>query len=533
MTFDARTQNALERARQQVFQAHYRDSNFTGCGIGFRRRGGIVTDEPAVVAMVINKRPASIVSRGRLLPQAVTIDGQPYRVDVVKAGPLSFSALTSARAQAAPDGSGPPVTGIMRPPLQGCSISNFNNGATGTFGCLVTDNSDGTWCVLSSQHVMARDGQAVSGELIIQPAAQDGGIEALGIALLKRWIAIGQGTNDVDAAIAQLIDQDNISQAVADSLMGPISPSHPVVGMLVADDSQTCGRNCFLSRIDTTIDLLNVTMAAATASSPAVIAPSVGMNIEKVGRTTGYTSSTVDAIGVQAKVNYGSISYTLSDLIWTQAFSLQGDSGAVACQGGNGTTYAPLNPACEGGGSGGGCALLDAISTYYDIPLNTSANNTLADNFRDNFLAQSNTGQLLIGTTYLNTQAVINRLNSATGAAYNQSQAQAEAQALYSEYHALESVLAGSAGSTAVVTSEQVNAVAQILSGLTRPADSGGTGMLNAAESRAGWVLFSDILVNVIGMNRQQVIDYMNMSSVFQRVRSGLASVPTIGSISP
>lgn len=531
MTFDAKTRNALERARQQVFQAHYRDSNFTGCGIGFRRRGGTLTDEPAVVAMVINKRPASIVSRGRLLPEAVTIDGQPYKVDVVKAGPLSFSALTSQRAQAAADSAGP-VTGTMRPPLQGCSISNFNNGATGTFGCLVTDNGDGTWCVLSSHHVLARDGLAASGELIIQPGAQDGGIEALGIALLKRSIAIGTGTNIVDAAVAQLIDQNNTSQAVADGLMGPISPSHPAVGMVVADDSQSCGRNCFLSRMDYTLGSLDVTLAAATAGSIAVVVPSVGMNIEKVGRTTGYTSSTIDATGVQVKVNNGTIAYTLSDLIWTQAFSLQGDSGAVACVGGNGITYAPLNPACESAGSGG-CALLDAISTYYDIPLNTSANSTLADNFRDNFLAQSNTGQLLIGTTYLNTQAVINRLNSATGAAHNQAEAQAEAKALYSSYHALESVLAGSAGPTAVVTSEQVNAMGEILSGLTRPVASGGTSMLNAAESTACYTLFSDVLVNVIGMNQRQVIDYMNMSSVFQRVRAALTSVPTIGSVSP
>lgn len=521
MKLDADTLGTLERARRQLFQVHRGDPNFTGCGIGFRRRGGRVTDEPVVIAMVINKRPVGTLSSQRLLPRTVEVDGQQCGVDVVSAGPLTFSST-----QAVDTDVSVPITGIFRPPLQGCSISNVNdNGSTGTFGCLVTDNSDGTLCLLGSNHVLARDGAAVTGEVITQPALGDGGSVALGIGFLKQAIAFGSGTNDVDAAIAQLTDQGNYSQGVVGDLMAPISPSHPAVGMVVADDSLSCGTNCYLSRMDLTVTALGLTLLAATDSSSAIVEPEVGMAIEKVGRTTGYTSSTVDAVGAQVKVNFSGTQVTMSDMIWTESFSQPGDSGAVVCQGGNGETYASSADEC---GNDVTCALLSAIGTYYNVPLGTSANNTLADEFRDNFLAQSNTGQLLIGTTYLNMQVAINRLNTDTGTAHNQSIAQARAQALYSEYHALAATLITSASPKATVTSSQVNGVASILFGLTAPVSLGGAAMLTADESAAAWNVYSDVLTHAVGMDRQQLIDYLNESTVFQTVRAQLAAVPTI-----
>jgi hypothetical protein len=518
----------LGRVRRRIFTAHRGDLNFTGCGIGFRRRGGTVTDEPVVIAMVVRKRPEASVSRIRLLPRTIDVDGRAWGVDVVEAGPVTASGLEGVPAVALVDqAAGVPVTQqLVRPPAQGCSISNFNSGGgTGTLGCFAVDNADSTVCVISSAHVLARFGQAQNGELIIQPGTADHGTEVDGIASLKSSVLATSGKHQVDAATALLTDQLDYSAGVVGNLMAPISPSHPAVGMVLADDSAACGRNCYLSRMDTTISKLGVVLVGSTGTSSAIVAPQVGMPIEKVGRTSGYTSTIVDAIGADIKVNYGGTTVTMSDMIWTQGMSVGGDSGAVACKGGNGVTYAPLPSWCT---NPGGCALVDAFATYYNLPLTTSANLTLADEIRDHFLAMSNTGQLLIGLTYLNAQTAIDRLKANTGPTHNQSAAQAAAQSLYAQYHDLIAKLAASSSPTATVTSSEVNAAASILYGLAAPVSAGGTAMLTAAESSAAWTLFSDIVKPTVGMGHRQLIDYMNESSVFQKVQNQLAAIPTI-----
>jgi hypothetical protein len=533
MTLDRRVMGPLGRVRRTIFAAHRADLNFTGCGIGFRRHGGHVTDEPVVIAMVVRKRPEASISRMRLLPRTIDVDGRAWGVDVVEVGPLTATGLTSvplADAAVAPqaDGLAPdtPITQqLVRPPKLGCSISNFNSGPVGTLGCFATDNTDGTVCVVSSAHVLARYGAAKTGELIVQPALADNGVEADGIASLKRFVPVGSSTNYVDVGLALLTDQGAYSTDVVGGFMSPISPSHPAVGMVVADDSAACGENCFLSRMDRTISQLNVSLIGSTSSSTAVVAPQVGMHIEKVGRTSEYTSTFVDAIGAQIKVNYGGTTVTFSDMIWTQAMSLGGDSGAVACKGGNGTTYAPLPPWCTNPSP---CALVDAFATYYNLPLTTSANLTIADEIRDHFLAMSNTGQLLIGVTYLNAQTAIDRLNANTGSAHNQAVAQAVALTLYNQYHDLVAKLAASPSPTATVTSSEVNAAASVLFGLAAPVSAGGTAMLTAAESSAAWTLFSDIIKPTVGMDRTQLINYMNESATYQKVRDQLAAIPTI-----
>ncbi len=534
MKLDRRVTIPLGQARRRVFAAHRGDLSFTGCGIGFRHRAGELTDEPVVIAMVVRKRPEASVSRWRLLPRTVEVDGRAWGVDVVEAGPVTASGVSGLRAPMAPAGqaAGVPVTQkLTRPPEPGCSISNFNGGDTGTLGCFAMDNSDGTICVVSSAHVLARFGQAVTGELIIQPGAgADHGTEADGIASLKRSVLAGAGTHNVDAAIALLTDQADYSPSVVGNLMAQISPSHPAVGMVMADDSAACGRSCFLTRMDKTVTKLGVTLIGATKSSTAVVAPTALTPIEKVGRTSGYTSTIIDATGVDIKVNYGGSIVTMSDMIWTQGMSLGGDSGAVVCVGGNGVTYAPLPPWCTAPSP---CALVDAFATYYDLPLTTGANLTLADEIRDHFLAMSNTGQLLIGVLYLNAQTAIDRLKASTGPAHNQPAAQAVAQSLYAQYRDLVAKLAASSSPTAVVTSSEVNAAASILFGLAAPASAGGTAMLTNAESAAAWTLFSDVVKPAVGMDREQLIDYMNEASVFQKVYNQLLGIPTINVTGP
>jgi hypothetical protein len=552
---DEEVKAALHRAKRQVLDAHGDDPDVNGAGLSFRIRGGkLFRDEPVVTVFVTRKRPEAMVSRSRLLPRAVEVDGKSWGVDVVQAGPFrSFVAPATAQAPAygrraefarkanerlvggpdAPD----ELTNRYLPPVQGCSISNIEDGGTaGTLGCFVTDLTDGTICVLSCNHVMARSGLGKVHEDIIQPGGLDGGTRADKIAWLKRWGPLVSGT-EVDAAIAQVDNQklgSGYSTAVANDLMAPISAAHPAVGMVVAGDFFST----FLTNMDATVTEMNVQLLGASGqpgSMSEIVAPEPFMNIEKVGRTTAYTSATIIGIGfddipVDVGGDVGIIEY--QNLTWTLFFSQAGDSGSVACAGGSGNLkeillFLSLLTLCE---------ILELLGAYYDIPIDQGNNPQLSDDLRDNFLSQSMTGQLLIALTYNNTKTVTDRLNQRNGKAHNQSLAQAHATALYSKYQPIASQLLTSSSPTAVFTKSDLSVVTQVMEGLIFPVKIGGTDMLTGSEANAVESLYSQVLKPAVGMNRQQLLDYMNTQSVFETVYNTIAAVPTIklyGTISP
>ena len=507
-------QPALRQASQKIFDAYGRDIQFTGCGIGLRQRDGDRTDEPVVIAMVTKKLPAGAVSRSRLLPRTVEAGGRRWGVDVVEVGPLTLAPLRGA-ADARPEVGGP-ITGKFRPPLQGCSVSDATgpSGDTGTFGCLVRDTSDGTICVFGSNFVIAQSGLAASGASVVQPGQFDGGTSGDGIATLKRYVPFtASGQNTVDAAIAQLTSQSGYSQNVADNLMKPISAAHPVVGSCIASDAQ--GLNCFLGRMDLTLAGIGAELLPATPGSPCTVAPQVGMHIEKVGRSSGYTSSTVDALAAQVNVYDSNRKRTLvfADMIWTQAFFLPGDNGAVACEGGNGRTFVPPPKAT--------CPLLASVGHYFDLPL--TKDNSLSSQLKNEFLAQSLVGNLLIGLVYDNSQTVINRVKG--------KQAPGEelgfALSFYDKYRKLVKAALADPGSTKLkVTQGNLNDFVFILSGLS---GAGGVPpILKPAETQALDTIYNEVLVHTKGKDFAQMVAYMNEVSVYEKVVKALAKVPTI-----
>jgi hypothetical protein len=142
------TEARLRTAKEKIWQDHRKDPNFTGCGIGYRRRGGAVTDEPVVIAMVTDKLPAGALSRRRLLPAGMKVDGVSYGVDVVEVGPV-FASAGAARSRPDAIETTGPITGKFTPPKQGVGISNINAPSSddGTIGCFVFDLTDycATW----------------------------------------------------------------------------------------------------------------------------------------------------------------------------------------------------------------------------------------------------------------------------------------------------------------------------------------------------------------------------------------------------
>jgi hypothetical protein len=509
MMLDPALEARLRSAKEKLWDAHSSDPNFTGVGIGFRHRAGEWTDEPVAFVLLRKKRPAAHVSRRRLVPTTVDVDGVACAVDVHQTGPIGHGATPSS-APADVRTLGQPITELMRPPRQGASIGNLGLRKTGTLGCFVQDNTDRTICILSANHVLAVVNQAPPGSAIVQPGTDDGGSDSGNeIAQLKRFVPlVNEGS--VDAAIAQLENQTSGSgytTAVAHDLMAAISPSHPAVGMCIAND--TTGSS-YLTPVDTVLAALNVSLLGGPG---AVALPELNTNIEKVGRTSGYTSCPIRGIGVDLFITYGDQIMRIRDLFWATQFNIPGDSGSIACVGGDGDT--PVDPSQDGST----CPTLGAAAEYYNVPL--TDDEALSDQVRDDFLALSKVGRLMIAITYANADTAIARWTARVGG-QGQAIEQAYAPSYYAKYHDYVATLLGDPTSTAVVTDENIHDIQTIISGEIE------VGEFTKDEAKAASYLFNNVIVQTSGMNRQQLLDFMNDDAVYQTVYDQLAAVPTI-----
>jgi hypothetical protein len=507
---------ALEVARDRIVDAHLHDDpNVVAVGLGRRRRDGEWVDEPVVTVLVTKKRAEALVSRRRLLPRSVEVDGTSWGVDVLEGGPppVLFGTAGAARPAGVATAA-EPVKERMRPPRPGCSISNaVDEPGPGTYGANVRGLSDGRVYLLSCNHVLARNNQGQPGEDILQPGVPDGPNDpaANAIATLTRFDPIDPvaGT-ETDCAIARLDRQDPVTgwtDRMARDLMGPIDTDHPAVGMVVGGNFVG---HSYLTWIDTVLDRLGVELTAAIAGDSATKEPEVGMKLEKVGQASGYSSSEVVATNMTTTFDVPGIGERVPyrDLVYVMSFSLPGDSGAIACEGGDGKTFVEpdVHPPCP---------VLGTVGAYYELPL--AGDEGLSDQLRDDFMAQSQVGNLLISATYVNAQVVIDRLEGQQGSGFEVSYAQ-EYYDLYRDFVA--SVLADPT-STAVVTQQHLDDAGFMIWGL-------GQTVLTADEANACFALYDQVLTPTLGMTRQQLVDHMNRTEVTQAVYAILAAVPTL-----
>jgi len=178
----------------------------------------------------------------------------------------------------------------------GVSGGNVNDHTTffccgGTLGSLVK-TPGGLLYILSNNHVLARQDQAVIGEHITQPGLIDNSCDpAAWVAGF--WIAKRLGHN-VDCALAYFRDGEMDSTGFIEGYGGPPS--------------------------------------STTAS------PSVGMAVAKSGRTTGHTTGTIGSINTSVSVQYQIkcgegktyiLNYTNQVVINSSTFGAGGDSGSL------------------------------------------------------------------------------------------------------------------------------------------------------------------------------------------------------------
>lgn len=255
-----------------------------GIGVGLADDG-----TPTVVIMTANGAVGG-------LPRA--LDGVPVRL--MPTGP--FSAVLPRKGK--PDGKGgkpggghgggsaDPTATFARPVPIGVSIGNENECAAGTLGARVTKG--GNVYILSNNHVLARQNEASIGEDILQPGRYDTSPQCSipansSIGTLAQFVRINfSGSNTVDAAIASTTTSQ------------------------VGNATFTGGYG-----------VPNSTTKAAT----------IGMLVQKCGRTTACTHGSVASINATVSVQYeGGVATFQNQVVVSGkkgAFSKAGDSGSL------------------------------------------------------------------------------------------------------------------------------------------------------------------------------------------------------------
>jgi hypothetical protein len=176
----------------------------TGIGVGLKRTGGRVTDEPAVKAFVVRKKAPSELAPASLVPQVLSSAEGDVRSDVEEMQPLvaparlttydeTVSALVADRWKRRPVAGGQSVSHICMP--------------IGTIAVRVRDSlAPGNISILSCNHVLGALNRGRPGDVVVQPAVVDGGATLLNqCGILSRFVPVVFGwgsSNLVDAAVA-------------------------------------------------------------------------------------------------------------------------------------------------------------------------------------------------------------------------------------------------------------------------------------------------------------------------------------------
>lgn len=261
--------------------------NVVSIGTGIKKKGGLPTGQKAVVVGVKKKLPLAQLAAEDIVPQS--IDGKPS--DVVEVGEIK--ALTGN-------------TGRVRPCPGGVSCGSYRITA-GTLSLWV--EKGGQPKLLSNNHVLADVNQGKVGDPILQPGSYDGGQNpADAIATLETFIPIKFASSSIWQMILDWLFHRSPPTNIVDcALAAPIEPS-------VVDK--------------------NILSIGVPISPP--VEPTLGMTVQKNGRTTGLTTGAISQVDVTAKVNMGNgkiAVFTDQFMVENVGFSAGGDSGSAVLTG--------------------------------------------------------------------------------------------------------------------------------------------------------------------------------------------------------
>ena len=185
---------------------------------------------------------------------------------------------------------------------------------------------------LSNNHVYANENRAKIGDSVLQPGVFDGGAnprDAIGALYAFKPIVFSRAaSNTIDAAIA-LCSTDTLGNST------PVLPGYP--------------------------------LGYGTPSSTWVTTASVGLPVQKYGRTTSLTKGTVYAINAIVTVGYstGTARFVNQIVITPGTFSAGGDSGSLIVT--NDTDCKPVGLLFAGSSTITIANPIDAVLNYFNV----------------------------------------------------------------------------------------------------------------------------------------------------------------------
>lgn len=270
--------------------------NVVGFGTGFKYAKGERTDQICTTVLVTKKLPQVALRPEYIVPAKI----RHYQTDVIEVGIIRALQARTDR---------------WRPAPPGVSIGHYLITA-GTFGCVV--KKDGQRFILSNNHVLANQNDALVGDPIYQPGAHDGGDEA--IAVLEDFVPIEFDDGSPTCSIAQAIAKHaNLHAKIWGSThrLKAYREIQVAENLVDAAIARPLGDDLIVDEI------LEIGMLTGIAGVM------LGESVRKSGRTTGLTSGTVTVLNATVRVEYTDAAATLTDQIISTGMSQPGDSGSV------------------------------------------------------------------------------------------------------------------------------------------------------------------------------------------------------------
>jgi hypothetical protein len=284
--------------------------NVVGVGHGFKKSKGLRTGTIAAIAIVSKKvSPQDLPLKDRIPPvigRYIT-DVQEFDIQIQQ------------------------DTGFYRPAPGGCSIGHYRITA-GTLGAVV--EYLGKVGILSNNHILANSNDASIGDRILQPGDYDGG--EFPIAKLTEYVPIqikdggGFPIPPIDCPIADFfVVSANFAARIANSGVRVkayrVQDENPVNYVDAAFAEEWEG------------GLLDPKILEIGDVDPLPLEPSLGMRVQKRGRTTQRTIGTITMVDVDVEVQgYGggsAIAIFVDQIVIeadnNESFSEGGDSGSL------------------------------------------------------------------------------------------------------------------------------------------------------------------------------------------------------------
>lgn len=326
---DARA--ALEANRDALRKAH----GYRGAWVGFRKKGGVTTDEIVVVCAVGKKMPSVQLGARPAAPRVVggvTVDVQEVPAETQEDGDR------------------------YRPAPGGCSVGHFRITA-GTLGIVLRRN--GKLGILSNNHVIADSNEASIGDRILQPGPHDGG--ELPIAVLKDFVRIefeggggGGGAPPVGDFFECLLGclfggappTDRERRLIRETHGYHLSALSDLAAVLHGTGPRADGTPHADGNLvdaawaeawdgDESLLQLGWILDIGVPGGSIVIDPPLGLRVQKRGRTTELTKGRI--VGVDAEVRVSGYGPTGATALFVDQLVIEADSGEFSAGGDSGS----------------------------------------------------------------------------------------------------------------------------------------------------------------------------------------------------